>query len=528
VSIKRKNILLAMALTLPMLVFFAGYLFGHSPDLIPTGFIQYDNVSYVAYGKQYLDDDHLHLQYSNPFNDHSSAPIYFQPQTILFALLQAVGVPPGWILIPFSLLCAFVCFLLVIALYDHLVPASKFRILHIWLFAWGGGLLTLTGMGAHVYLGQSGSLLDGMFVLDPEHGWWGLNFGRALFFSCEAYYHAVFLGCIYALLKRKWLAGFILLFLLSLSHPFTGIELLGIVFAWCLVEYLLNRKRIPAVFIAGVVFGICFHIYYYLVYLNGFPDHQSVSEQYALNWRLRFYRMIPAYCLVGTLAIFSMFHSNTKNFFQIRANRLFACWFLVAFLLANHEVFMTPRQPVHFTRGYIWTSLFLLGLPALQRLTVYLDARWKKTGIILLCVVFFMDNFLWIFNNVYTKATIPFATYYTEEQKKLLQLLNKESSNKTVIVSSDGTIAYLSAVYTKGYPWYSHPFTTPFSENKRKIQEKLFYSGELDSVWSKREVNFVLRKTDTLARAALLSLPIEKKIQTRDYDIYLYRPAIKH
>ena len=40
-----------MALTLPMLVFFAGYLFRHNPDLIPTGFIQYDNVSYVALWK---------------------------------------------------------------------------------------------------------------------------------------------------------------------------------------------------------------------------------------------------------------------------------------------------------------------------------------------------------------------------------------------------------------------------------------------------------------------------------------------
>src|SRR5215207_5025069 len=172
---------MSLALCVPMLVFYGGYLLHHNSELSPTGFIQYDNVSYIAYGKQYLDDDHFHLQYSNPFNDRNLAPIYFQPQTLLFALCLKTGMPPGWILIPFSLLCAFVCFLLVIAIYDYLIPSSPFRTFHLWLFAWGGGLLVLFGIPAHFYLGHDAAFIDGIFTLDPEHGWWGLNFGRALF-----------------------------------------------------------------------------------------------------------------------------------------------------------------------------------------------------------------------------------------------------------------------------------------------------------------------------------------------------------
>ena len=523
--VKNKNILLAIGLCLPLLIFYAGYLWNHEPGLRPTGFIQYDNVSYIAYAKQYLDADQMHLQYANPYNDRDYTPIYFQPQGLLFALLLKLGIPPGWILIPFTLICSFICFLLLIAIYDHLVPSKKFRTFSLWLFAWGGGLLTLAGMIAHFYLNQKDAFLDGIFVLDPEHGWWGLNFGRALFFSCEAYYHALFLGTVYALLRHRWLMGFILLFLLSLSHPFTGIELILIILSWSCVEFFWQRKNIPAWFIGLVFFAFCFHIYFYLVYLEKFPDHQSVHAQYTLNWRLRFYRMIPAYCLVGALAIVSLISEPVKKFFSFRANRLFTCWFLVAFLLANHEWFMTARQPVHFTRGYIWTSLFLLGLPALQRLNNYLSSRWGKLGLATLAIVFLMDNFLWITNNVYSKASLPYATYMTREQEEVFSILEPLSNNKTLIVSGDANISYLSSVYTEAYPWYSHPFTTPFAENKRMTQNRFLEEGLLDSSWLSRPVNFVLRKTDTAALTKMASLPIQKRINTENYSVFIYRPA---
>ena len=88
-----KNWRLAFILTSPILIFFGGYLFNHSGNLIPTGFIQYDNVSYIAYAKQYLDSDVFHLQYSNPFNDQAQMPIYFQPQTLFFCTFVKARYP---------------------------------------------------------------------------------------------------------------------------------------------------------------------------------------------------------------------------------------------------------------------------------------------------------------------------------------------------------------------------------------------------------------------------------------------------
>ncbi|MFL5741799.1 MAG: hypothetical protein ACJ75B_16370 [Flavisolibacter sp.] len=514
--------LFAFLLASPIAVFLLAYLLNHPPQLIPTGFIQYDNASYIAYAKQYLDADFFQWQYANPF--HNGPAIYFQPQTLFFAALLKIGCPPGSILIPFTFFCSVVCFYLLISIYDLICAPGRFRVLQIWLLSWGGGLLILLSPLAHVYLKSSNSLYSDLFILDPESGWWGLNLGRALIFSCEAYYHALFLGCIYLILKRKWLPALVFVLLISLSQPFTGTELIGILLLWCLVELFVSRKEIPAWFYGGLLLIFLFHIYYYFFYLNQYADHQSVSEQYALPWRLGWYRALPAYCLVAALALFAMASDSFRNFFRNRNNRLFACWFVAAFLLANHEYFMKARQPIHFTRGYVWTSLFLLGLPALQRCCIWIQERMGRAVLALFALLFFLDNLVWISVHVLTQDKEPSARYINQDQKNLLSLLDQDSDNQTMVVSDDETVGYLSAVYTKGWPWYSHPYTTPFALEKKKAQEDFFSKAIISPEWKNRKVNFILLKTDSLAFHQLLTLPVEKIIKTGDFILFEYRP----
>lgn len=513
----RKNLLHALALSIPILFFFAGYLFNHSNELRPTGFIQYDNVSYVAYGKQYIDADKFQLQYSNPFNDHNNyQPIYFQTQTLLFALLLKLGVPPGWILIPFTIICSIICMALIIRIYDHIMPDKRFRTFNTWLFAWGGGLLTIGGFIALRLFNEDN--------LDPEGGWWGLSFGRALFFSCEAYYHALFLGCIYSILKRRWISAVILMLLLSISHPFTGLELAAIVTAWCVFEFLFKRNEMPLWFGLASVLILGFHVYYYLIYLEQFPDHQSVSEQYTLRWRLGIYRIIPAYCIVGALTIITFYKKSWKEFLKIRSNRIFLSWFVMAFLLSNHEIFMTARQPIHFTRGYIWTSLFLLGLPALQMLNEYLKKKGGYIALTLFAFVFLFDNLFWIAGISLSKPKGFSTAYITKEHRDVFRHLDSSSTNQTLIISRDNTMAYLSAVFTKAYPWYSHPYTTPFAEKKLQIQNNFFEKGIFDTGWLNRDIRFVLQKKDSIALSTLHKMNAVKETETPGYLVYRYRP----
>ena len=94
-----KDWLFAFILTVPMIIFYARHFTNHSSELSPTGFIAYDNVSYIAYAKEYQDADHVSLLYSNPLNDSGNYPrIYFQTQNVFFILLLATGISPGIIL----------------------------------------------------------------------------------------------------------------------------------------------------------------------------------------------------------------------------------------------------------------------------------------------------------------------------------------------------------------------------------------------------------------------------------------------
>jgi hypothetical protein len=520
----KKNWMLGFLLTTPMIIFFIGSLLNHDGSLVPTGFIMHDNVSYIAYAKQYLDSDHFHLFYSNPFNDSENYPhIYFQPQTLLFAFLLWLKIPPGFIMIPFTWLCTLISFRIIIGIYDHLVQEKKFRILSIVFFCWGGGLLALAGTFAHFIKPAPGmQFLDYIFVLDPGWGWWGLNLGRAFFISCEAYYHMLFLVCILCILKKKWSATLFFAALLSLSHPFTGIELLGIISLWVLIEKFLYKNRsMPWWFLVGILIITGLHIYYYLFYLNQFPDQRSVSNQYALNWRLRFFNMIPAYSIVGGLSIISVIKSGSlKSFLQNSNTRLFLCWFLIAFTLANHELFLKPMQPLHFTRGYIWTSLFLLGLPGLHSVLNFLKNKNWRIAHIVFIILFLSDNFLWILNEVRFKRRDASETHISKEQKSILTKIRDQTNNKSLIIGSD-LVPYMSTVYTRAYPWISHPYSTPFYKQKKQAYDEFINSNKIDSAWRGRDVIFVFRKNDSLEaiRSQQLNIQASILIETKSYKV---------
>ena len=517
----KQNLLFALVLTTPMILFYVAYYLNHSPSLTPTGFIVYDHVFYVANAKEYLDRDYFSLFYSNPLNDSGNYPaIYFQTQTIFMALLLWIGFAPGFTIIFFNWLGILLSFRMAIGIYDHLYPNSNHRKLFISFFCWGGGLLALSCIPIAL-VKPMGNLdfFDRMFFIDPGWGWWGLNFGRGHFIFTEGYFHFLFLTGILCILKRKWNLALVVSLFLSLSHPFTGIEYLAIVTAWSFVEKIIAKnKDVPWKFLTGITLIMAFHIFYYLFYLNRFPEHRSVSEQYSLNWRLRFFSMIPAYCLVGTLAIISLLKSK-KTFFNNPAARLFFTWFVIAFLLANHEIFMKPMQPLHFTRGYIWTSLFLLGLPALRNLFQNEKLRKYPFALVLFSTLLFSDNFLWIVNHIRFTHTSPSVSFITEEQKSLLQLIGKNANNKTLIIGNDEVLVYMSTVYSKAYPWISHPFTTPFAARKQKAFREFIDRGTIDPSWKNREVIFIFHKNDKweLQRSQSLAFPIVTLANTESY-----------
>jgi hypothetical protein len=71
-----------------------------------------------------------------------------------------------------------------------------------------------------------------------------LNLGRNMIYPTEAFYHALFLASIVCILRNRLALALALAFLLSVSHPFTGLELLAILLAWSFVEsYFMERTN---------------------------------------------------------------------------------------------------------------------------------------------------------------------------------------------------------------------------------------------------------------------------------------------
>lgn len=496
---RRKTIYLSLLLSLPVFLFVAQNYFVHSPELKPTGFTIDENVLYMSYAHQYLDQDGFSVFYSNPFDGNPDSPkIYFQPVNFLFAACMKLGMDPGLCFSLFGLIMVVCCIYLGIRILQHLLPEKKQVSLIATLFTWGGGLTAFAGLMASSFLPSHHTTpwIGGIYLADPANGWWGLNWGRTLFIPLEAYYHFLFLLNIYFILKQKWKAATVAALFLSISHPFTGIEFLLIINGWLMIEKLLYRnKDIPYWFWFSVLVITAFHGWYYLIYLNSFPEYKQLFSQYSTGWTYSLAIAAAAYFLVAVLAALNMYlNKPAKKFFSVPNQRLFFCWAIIAFLLSKHEWFMKPIQPIHFTRGYIWVGLFLFALPTLLWLINYLQQKNRKWVLYIFILLFLSDNVLWTSNLLRGKNDVEWEGHITKDTKEVLDFLKENATNKDLLVGDAALVNYLANVYTSVNVWASHPYNTP-NRDQRVLQTKQFLKTWIKPPeWKDRRVIVVLKK----------------------------------
>jgi hypothetical protein len=447
-----------------------------------TGFVQYDMPYYMADAREYFD--HGGVTYGNPFSPSYDTPaIYFQPLTLFLGIVwKLTAANPGIIFVCFGAIAAICCMRVAISLYSQLAPLHTHSAkLGLVAFAWGGGVLALAGLAANA-LGYSGSI----FRFDPFRGWWILNFGRNLIYPTEAFYHALFFGTIVFLLRRRFAAALALTFLVSISHPFTGLELVAILCAWSFIElYFLESDHLPRSFLIGCCAILVFHLGYYILFLNRFPEHRRIAEQWTLANLLQAENFIPACLLVGGLAGWNVRRFTlARSFLAVPHNRLFLIWFLVAFTLANHEFAIRPVQPIHFDRGYIWTPLFLMGIPALLALFDFLSARLTRTAaataLTMVMALLLSDNVLWLAAFTFKQEQ---GIRLTSDEKSLLDWLDRDENRGFVILSQSAQVSYLAMTYTSLRAWYSHRTITPDFQMRRQEADAYFDKGVFLDRW---------------------------------------------
>ncbi|WP_435016131.1 hypothetical protein TA3x_003691 [Tundrisphaera sp. TA3] len=520
--------LASLLLAAPFFLPYASH-FMTAPGRLPTGFIQYDMPYYMANAREHFDNGRFQFFYSNPFDPRYEAPaIYVQPMSLMLGMiLHATGADPGFLIIGFEILAAWACARVALALYAEIVGLGDWpRRLGLLAFFWGGGLLALAGIGYS--LARQRTITD-IFRFDPENGWWFLNFGRNLIYPTESLYHAFFFGSILCLLRQRFMAGAALAFLTSLSHPFTGVELLLILASWAALElFYVRSKAVPLRFLIAILGLLGVHFGYYLIYLTRFAEHRQLMETWKIAWELQAVNFLPAYALVGSLAFWSFRRSDIAlRFFSHPRNRLFLTWFVVAFTLANHEFAIRSIQPLHFERGYIWTALFFMGATPLVDLLAYLQlrrpfVRVAATGLVMATLV--LDNALWLAQFPYAAMTGAKAQGFTvtETQKDVFAYLRRGENRGSILLTSDPDLGYLGTVYTPLRSWVGHQYNTPDVGTRKQEVAAFLGEGKLLEAWSGKTLLIVVERAAPDSRKPPAE-GLQVVHENKDYAIYRLR-----
>ena len=490
--------LVALLLTLPAVAPYASHYLCRG-DRVPTGFIQGDQPNYMAVAREYFDSDAVHFLYGNPLTgDYATPRIYFQPSTFLLGLAREIsGLDPGIIFVAFGFLAALVLARLVIALYSDVEGmASTAQRAGLLIFFWGGGVFVIAGLTITGYFTLYGGSFSwrALFQLDPFVGWWMLNLGRNIVMPLESYYHLLFLGSVLLAIRQHYRGALAAAFVLSLSHPYTGTQLLAVLFAWGFAEVLIGkRSRVPGWFFATVCVLLVLHITYYLVYLPSFPEHRELMAEWDQPWFLRAETIAAAYLFVGCAALWRL-RSRTRllAFVGMERNRLLLAWFVVSFLLANHQWFIHPIEPLHFTRGYVWTSLFLIGAPTFTGLLHRLGARGNlisriAVGSVVLVVL--SDNIVWLTGH--TTHGLPGDVWLTTGQKDIVTWMDSQRVSGALVVSEDPEVSRMAAVYTSARPWAAVKGITPGEAEREAEQAEFFLKGRGVPAWEGRPLFIV-------------------------------------
>lgn len=454
------------------------------PGLYPTGFVQYDLPYSMACAREFADNDLHGLLFPLPSNVGTTGePVLLQMHLwVLGQIWRMFPMDPGTLYVIFWACMGLLAVRAFTKLCDAVVPLSggARRWGHV-LFLWGGGLLALTGEAVNLFNGRPledtwKHLLD----LDPAHGWWMINLGRCLILPNEAYYHFLYFTAAQAFLKGRYRTAVLCLVLLAVSHPFSAVGGLVVFFGWsCVERWGTKGGQVPwSVPLAlAATFGAC--CYYYFLWLPPRMDPR-LTAAFPLPYILEIRSMIPAYALVGVAACARLRSvERIRAFISTPAGRMLAVMAAGHLALENHELLVRPYQPLHFTRGYAWSALFLIGAPWLvNEAWPLVRLRWRRSARLIAAVVVLLslsDNIVFFTLNIKRelRASSP-GFWLSEQQREVLTFLGRTPSDGPLVISQDEDLGYMVIVYTHLHAYRSHFFDEEDAWSRVRHQDAYF------------------------------------------------------
>ncbi len=445
-----------------------------------TGFIQNDQPYYVANGREVFERGNG-FAYPNPYDPDPDAPvIYFHWLIWLYgAAVKLLGADPALFPLLSGLIAGIACSWLTFRIVEHLLPDSRFVIPLFLLAMWGGGLLCLGGLlfapDPTTSLPTT-SLADRLLFYDPAYGWWFLNWGRNVMYPTEAVYHTIVAATWLAILRGRENLALLGGALLASTHPFSGLQLLLFLGGWFVYRLIVLRSWPAAARLIAWFAILTPFLGYYLVFLNRYPQHVVMQRDWTevpQDWIIPFPTMFLAYAPVAVLALWRLITEPRPWKSDVV---LFAGCFCVTLILIKHDLFVRAhKQPIHFSHGYEWMPLFLLGLPKLQQVFIRVWNRESLGRKFAFCIVLFglgtLDNLTFIVESWTNGAAEP--KYLTRAEREMFAWMEQQHLTG-VLLCPDRDLSYLAATYTGVRPWFGHGYNTPdFPQRVKRLSAYL-------------------------------------------------------
>jgi hypothetical protein len=443
-----------------------------------TGFYNEELPYYVANGRSAFDRGNG-FAYPNPYDPDPAAPtIYFHWLLWCYGFVVVrMGVDPGLMII----LATVISGLLFGATTWKLVafccrqagsPEDGPWIRPLFLLSmWGGGLLVPAGFVASL-LGVKDSVSIAL-KFDPFYGLWFLTWGRNVFFATESTYHILVAMCWLSEMRGKRRAGTLWCFALATTHPWSGLELLLTLNLWRAVDWIRRRDRASLICLLAVMAMLIAFLGYYKVWLPQFPNHQKLEHVWELDWSLTWTSAVFGYALVLIPVMLRV--RDRSSVWKPNVDGFLFCSLLVATGLVFHDRLIRPVQPLHFTRGYIWMPLFLLGLPALQNAMNRIPVAAERGKILLVgaLALSLLDNAAFI--GTYTRWLGSASRgYHLDQSDRAAMALLHSRFRGAVILANRQPFNYLAPTYADVRPWLGHPFNTPDMKQRLATLQQIF------------------------------------------------------
>lgn len=479
-----------------------------NPAGIGTGFIHWDMPYYAANGREIFERGNG-FAYPNPYDPDPNAPvIYFHWLLWIFGLLiTRLGLDPGTVFVAWGVAFATLMSTATWFLVRQVLPNRALQNQLFLLTIWGGGLLCYGAIAASAITGEP---LDDILVFDPRNGWWFLNWGRNLIFPTESTYHLIVAGCwLLALRGRHWWA-LALGALLAATHPWSGLEILVTFVGFHGLRLAVADRRTALPMFLTACGALAAFLLYNFAFLDSFETHRALRQTWQIDWSLSWTTILLAWSPVALLAGAGVMSGVRAE--AVKGSGGAVRWAAIrrylgrneaillvaagsAFLLSIHDRFITPTQPAHFTRGYVWMPLMLLGLPVLQRALLSARVRLAPTGfglaMVTLIFVASFDNFVFVAAKSHWQAGEAALFLLTPDQRGMFAEI-EESGLTGVTLTADARLGYLLATYTPLTPYHGHDSNTPNGPVRKGHIERYFTGMDPGSIEWLNDIQYVL------------------------------------